>query len=397
MEFKSYSSLSEALTNAQKFSFIPKKKSIPVKDSVGFFSYNEILSPDDFPKYSRSAVDGYALSSKSTISSSKTNPAYFRIVGDSSPDRDFDGIVREGEAVKIYTGGKMPEGTDSVVMMEDTEMMSDEVKVFVPVRKYQNVSRKGEDIESGYSLIKKGERITPPHLVAFLEVGMKEIDIYDFRIGIISTGDEIVSGKVVNSTQPFLKKYLEWNGLEAECLGTVGDDEYDIKKRIEQESDDILILTGGTGPSDRDILTYFLEKNAIKIFHGIRIRPARTTGLYIYRGKPIFVFSGLPVAALIAAENILLPTVSHWTGIQMTRKNYLEGKLYRSIVNTLGFRSFVRVKIDMSHDPPTVIPVRVTGSGVIYSIIDADGILEIDENTEGYQEGDIVRVQLLRW
>ncbi len=397
MEFKSYSSLSDAIISSKKFPYNPKKRTVDIMNSVGFYSCAEIHSPDDFPKYSKSAVDGFAIQSRNTISSTRTNPSYFKIIGESSPEKDFNGSVREGEAVKIYTGGKLPEGTDSVVMMEDTEIFSDEVKIFVPVRKFQNVSLRGEDIEKGYVLVRKGGRITPPHLVAFLEVGIKMIEIYDFRIGIISTGNEIVNGRVINSTQPFLREYLKWNGLEADCLGTVQDDENEIRKKIEQENHDIFIITGGTGPSDRDVLTNFLENNATKIFHGLKIRPARTTGLYIYNGRPIFIISGLPVAALIAAENIFLPIISHWTGIELSKKNYVEGRLSRSIVNTLGFRSFVRVRIDRNYDPPMIIPVRVTGSGVIYSIIDADGILEVDENSEGFQEGDTVKVELLRW
>jgi len=397
MEFKSYSSLSEALIASKKFTFNPRKRKVNVLNSVGYYSYEDILSPDDFPRYSKSAVDGYAIQSRNTISSSRINPSFFRVVGESSPEKDFEGVVKEGEAVKIYTGGKLPEGTDSVVMMEDTEILLDNVRIFVPVRKFQNVSLKGEDIERGYVLVRKGKRITPPHIVAFLEVGIKNIEVYDFRIGIISTGNEIVNGKVINSTQPLLKEYLKWNGFEADSLGTVGDDEDEIRKKIEQENNDIFIITGGTGPSDRDVLSNFLENNATKIFHGLKIRPARTSGLFTYGNKPIFVFSGLPVAALIAVENIFLPIISQWTGIELNKKNYVEGQLSRSIVNTLGFRSFVRVKIDWSNNPPRIIPIRVTGSGVIYSIIDADGILEVDENNEGFQEGDTVKVHLLRW
>ncbi len=397
MEFKNFVSLEDTLELSKKFKFNSRNRNVPVLNSVGHYSFSDIYSPDDFPSFSKSAVDGFAIFSNSTISSTRTNPSFFKIIGESSPEKDFDGSVKEGEAIRIYTGGKMPEGTDAVVMMEDTEELNKDLKVFVPVRKFQNVSLRGEDIKKGFKIIGKGERITPPHLVAFIEVGIKNIEVYDLSVGIISTGDEIVSGKVKNSTQPFLAEFLRWNGFEPTLLGSVKDDEASIKKTIDSSNNDIIIVTGGTGPSDKDVLTNFLDSNAVKIFHGIKIRPARTTGLYIYNEKPIFIVSGLPVASLIAMENVFLPIVSQWTGIKRQRKFYEQGILARSLVNTLGFRSFVRVKLDRAVDPPLVYPIRVTGSGVIYSILDADGILEMGENIEGMMEGENVMVQILRW
>lgn len=397
MQFKTYMSLSDALEASGRYEFRAKKKTVHVEDSIGKYAYLDIVSPEDFPKHPKSAVDGFAVISSETISSTRTNPSSFRLVGESSPENDFTGVVGRGEAVKVYTGGRMPEGTDSVVMMEDSEVIGGEVKVYVPLRKFQNVSRKGEDIEKGFTLVKRGEMITPPHLAAFLEVGLEKVDIVDFRIGVLSTGNELVKGKVKNSTQPFLVEYFRWNGFDAVGLGIVGDDEGEIEKKIKETEVDAFVITGGTGPSEKDVLSYFLEQNATKIFHGLKIRPARTSGLYIYYNRPVFISSGLPVAALISAENVILPIISRWSGIMMKEKIYVEGILTRTIVNNLGFRSFVRVSIESKGEEVLITPTRVTGSGVIYSIISADGIVEIDENSEGYLEGSKVKASLLRW
>ncbi|MCL5680656.1 MAG: molybdopterin molybdotransferase MoeA [Candidatus Thermoplasmatota archaeon] len=397
MELESYTPLDEAIKRSSNLRPEARVVAVNLPHALGHYSAREIKSLVDFPRFDRSAMDGYALRSQETISSSRTNPSTFTIVGDILPSTEGKFSIGKGEAARITTGGKIPEGADSVAMLEDASVSGNLLSVYAPTRKYQNVSLRGEDLKKGFVIIRKGERIVPPHIAALMETGVEEVEILNLRVGILSTGDELISGNVINTTQPLLNGFFNWIGLEAVMHGAVKDDMEEIRRKIREMDEDVIIVTGGSGPGEFDLLHRLLEREGKIIFHGLRIRPGRTTGLAILGGRPVFILSGLPVAALISAENVILELLSRWYGISLNKRVIRKGRLKRSIVNTLGFRSFVRVRLEGNDDEPNVTPLRTTGSGVIYSMVSADGVVVVDENSEGIEEGNLVDVQMLRW
>ena len=361
--------------------------------AVGKLSAEEVLSPKDYPAENKSAVDGYALNSKYILSASSSNPISLKIIGKSEPDNPFDGVLMDDETVRILTGAKLPQGADSILMDEDAIVEGEYLKVNKNLRPFQNVSFIGEDIKKGERIISRGEIISPAKLVALLETGIRNIKILDLKIGILSTGNELLSGKVKNTTQYLLIETLKKYGYNPINLGIAADDYEDLISKLSKEKTDVLILTGGTGPSENDLTSEFVKSTGKILFHGIKMRPGRTTGLGIIDGTPVFIISGLPVASLMALENVIDPLIRYWFNLEPIRDQFVKAKLNRAVVNTLGFRSFVRVKLNENYEAE---PLKVTGSGVISSIINADGILIIPENVEGYSEGEEVNIKLLR-
>jgi len=361
--------------------------------AVGKLSAEEVLSPKDYPAENKSAVDGYALNSKYILSASSSNPISLKIIGKSEPDNPFDGVLRDDETVRILTGAKLPQGADSILMDEDAIVEGEYLKVNKNLRPFQNVSFIGEDIKKGERIISRGEIISPAKLVALLETGIRNIKILDLKIGILSTGNELLSGKVKNTTQYLLIETLKKYGYNPINLGIAADDYEDLISKLSKEKTDVLILTGGTGPSENDLTSEFVKTTGKILFHGIKMRPGRTTGLGIIDGTPVFIISGLPVASLMALENVIDPLIRYWFNLEPIRDQFVKAKLNRAVVNTLGFRSFVRVKLNENYEAE---PLKVTGSGVISSIINADGILIVPENVEGYSEGEEVNIKLLR-
>jgi len=361
--------------------------------AVGKLSAEEVLSPKDYPAENKSAVDGYALNSKYILSASSSNPISLKIIGKSEPDNPFDGVLRDDETVRILTGAKLPQGADSILMDEDAIVEGEYLKVNKNLRPFQNVSFIGEDIKKGERIISRGEIISPAKLVALLETGIRNIKILDLKIGILSTGNELLSGKVKNTTQYLLIETLKKYGYNPINLGIAADDYGDLISKLSKEKTDVLILTGGTGPSENDLTSEFVKSTGKILFHGIKMRPGRTTGLGIIDGTPVFIISGLPVASLMALENVIDPLIRYWFNLEPIRDQFVKAKLNRAVVNTLGFRSFVRVKLNENYEAE---PLKVTGSGVISSIINADGILIVPENVEGYSEGEEVNIKLLR-
>lgn len=396
-ELKHFIGIDEALRILGEIELPQREMEIRVEESDNFYSASDIVSRSDFPPFDRSAVDGYALRYEDSMSSSRTNPSLFTRVGYSGLTEPFEGKLGRGQCVEIVTGAAVPAGADAVVMVEDTEVSEDpEIKVFSSVRKFQNVSRKGEDLRKGMAIIESGERIRPWHIAALLEAGYEDINVKKPRVCVLSTGDELVKGKVKNTSQPMLLALLSEMGLEPIGMGNVDDRIEDVERIANSKDCDVYIITGGTGRSDKDVSSKFLENNGKLVFQGLRIKPARTTGFGLYREKPVFIISGLPVAALVSFENVIKVSLQKWYHLKPFRKERVSGILERSVVNTLGMRSYVRVKLIEQDGKIIVSPLRITGSGVIYSVIDADGFLVMDENLEGIEEGQTVEVERIR-
>ncbi|MGC8608747.1 MAG: molybdopterin molybdotransferase MoeA, partial [Thermoplasmata archaeon] len=368
---------------------------VPARDSAGYYSYEDIRSPVNFPGENRSAVDGYALKFEETLSSTKTNPMIFKLMGAIGIGDENKISINHGECMKVFTGSPIPEGADTVVMKEDTDIASNEVRVFKQARKFQNISLVGEDLKIGDVIIAHGRKIEPWHIPAFVEAGIESVKVTSARIGILSTGDELVNGKVKNSSAPMIVSLIKRKGFDGEFLGNVRDDPEEIETILDKYDGDIIILTGGSGPSERDIVHSFLQDKGKIFFHGMRMKPGRTTGFGEYAGKPVFMISGLPVASLIAYENVIDPALNSWFGIRSVQKKTVTGRLERSIYNNDAMKMFVRVSVSDVNGTVRVDPLRVTGSGVISSVIRADGYLVIDENVEGYADGEEVKVDIL--
>ncbi len=400
MMLKEYISLLEALKlgkeSKTKLEIVKRVDELNVLYSVGKLSAEKIVAPKSFPSENRSAVDGFALASRFALSASASNIIDLDIVGESTPDSPFRGIVKDGEAVRVLTGARIPDGTDAVITDEEVMIDGNKLKVPRSLRPFQNVSIIGEDLVEGSIIAERGDIIDPPKLVAMIETGIKSVKTLEIRAGVLSTGDEIIKGKVKNSTQYFLLELLRENGYVPVNLGVAADNVDDIYSKVNVDNLDIIIITGGTGPGDKDVTSKFVEANGEIIFHGIKIRPGRTTGLGIVNGVPVFMISGLPVASMIAFENLIDPLIRFWYDLNSPPEYSVNAKLSRSIVNTIGFRSFVRVKLKNDQGEYIAEPFKVTGSGIISSIMYANGIVEVPENVEGFPEGSVVKVKLLR-
>ncbi len=395
MDFKTLIGYDEVLNIISKITVNPRAKSISVYDSVGRIAFNDVKSPGQFPPFDRSAVDGFALRSEETISASRSNPIRLRLQGTVSGNTVPDFKITREECARVFTGADIPDGCDSVVMQEDAEVLADEVSIFKQVRKYQNIMRTGEDLRKEDIIIHAGEKILPWHLAAMIECGFHNTRVYDEEIGILSTGDELVSGKLQNSTAPMLASIISDLGLHATFHGNVIDDETAILNKMNTMDENIIIVTGGSGPSSLDMMHSVLSNSGKLLFHGVRIKPGRTTGIGIFRDRPVFIVSGLPVATLIAFDYIILPALRSWLQLTQKVERTIEATLTRSVFNNDGVKMFVRVKISRRDDEYFAEPLRTTGSGIISSIINADGYLIVPEELEGYREGDSVNVTLV--
>ena len=380
-----------------------ESEKVLVTDAVGRVVAEDTYSLRDYPPVDRAALDGYAVKSLDVLSASPSNPAILKIVGSVEAGETPKLTINSGEAAIVFTGATMPEGSDTVVPFEEAVRKESFVYVLKPAQKYKNVSRTGEDIRKGDLIIKKGLTVRPWHVAALIEAGITEIKVFKKpRVGIINVGNELLArggGEIPNSTGPLIYAYLKELGCEPVLIGVVPDDVEEITNTVSRvlRDFDILITTGGTSVGGKDLVPEALSriKSANLIFHGVNLRPGRTAGAYLIDGKPVLMFSGLPVAALVGLEAFVKPLIRQLTGAIPLPEPTVRVRVRRRVANIVGFKSFFRVVVYRENNELYMEPLRLSGSGIVSTLLKGNAILVVDENIEGYDEDDQVSVTLI--
>ncbi|MCD6236053.1 MAG: molybdopterin molybdotransferase MoeA [Thaumarchaeota archaeon] len=408
--FRELTSVREAMEKIRKTVThrIGETEEVSLDSALGRVCGEPVKASRDSPEYDRSAVDGYAVVAEDTFGASVTNPAELKVLGrleaGSAGSESFE--VRRGEAVEIMTGAPIPRGANAVVPAESAKRVGDRVEVYQQVHPYQNVSRRGEDYRVGDIVLEKGVILKPWHLGALASLGLDKIKVLRKpKIAVLSTGAELVDpgeeiseGQVYNSTKPMLKSMLRELGAEPLDLGTAGDQVEEISEKISEgiREADAVIVTGGTSVGTRDLVPEAVSRIGEIVVHGLRIRPGKPAGFGVVNGKPVFMLSGFPVASLVGFRVLVVPALEHMMECRFDENPKVRGVLTRRITSPPGIRTFARVRIFTDEQGKIFVePLRVTGSGILSTLTRGNGLLIIPEEVEGYDEGEIVEVELL--
>ncbi|KYC45938.1 MAG: dehydrogenase FmdD [Candidatus Methanofastidiosum methylothiophilum] len=390
-EFKSLMPYAKALDLVRTYSKEFDSETIHIGDSLDRVASEDIFSAFDSPAFDRSAMDGYAIQAKDTFSISEGSHITLKVIDSVTAGKVSDKEVVTGTAIEIMTGAMIPKGADSVVMQEFTEIKNDEVKVYKKVFPYLHISRKGEDIRKGDLILKKGTIIAPEHLSLLKSLGIENIIVKKRpRISIIVTGDELVedideveSGKIIDSNSIMLSSLIKKAMCEMVHQIRVADDQEEILNAISiaKKDSDIILITGGSSFGKKDFLPKIVDNI---ILHGVTIKPGKPIG-FASHDIPLFIMSGYPVASFVQFYLFVVPYL----------ENILKTKLLKSVElsfaenysSELGRVEFVRCILKDNE----IIPIRLSGSGVISSISNSSGYVLINENTEGVNKGERCR------
>ncbi|MCW4032182.1 MAG: molybdopterin molybdotransferase MoeA [Candidatus Bathyarchaeota archaeon] len=382
---------------------------VPIEEALGRILAENLKSPKEIPQFDKSAVDGYAVVAENTFGASLTNPLIIRKVGQVKTG-DIDAPeVKDGEAVLLYTGSRIPKGANAVLMIEYTNIIDNEkIEIHASVAPGQNVSKSGEDVKSGELILKKGTRLKPQDLGMLVALGLTKVDVLKKpKIALLSTGSELIPpgsedalGRTIDVNRIIISSMARVLGAEVIDLGIAKDDVDEIKSKIKEGMvrGDLIIVTGGTSVGDTDLTLDAINSidKPQALIHGISVRPGKPTGLAILKNKFIASLSGYPVAAMIGFEALVKPILIKLMGIFEDTTPIIRAKLTRRITSPLGEKNYVRVRIEKSDGEFIACPVRSTGSGIISSMIRANGFLIIPEDREGIDEEEIVEILLFR-
>jgi molybdopterin molybdotransferase len=370
----------------------------------------DLYSSVDLPHFHRAAMDGYAVKAKDTFGASQSLPAYLKLAGVVEMGKEALQPLGTGQAIRISTGGMMPPESDAVVMVEYTdETDAGLVEIHRSVSPWQNVIQIGDDIKKGELVFKRGRRLRAHDLGALTGVGISTVPVYlRPRTGLISTGDEIVDadtdpmpGQVRNINQHSLAGLIEGCGGELRDWGVIGDDKDQLIWAIGEALrwSDLVLLSGGSSMGAKDIALEAILSfpDSEFIFHGISVSPGKPTIFAKACGKPIVGLPGYPVSALVIFDLFAAPLIRKLGGEDESAvtqfSKTLRATLKTNIASQVGREDYVRVILERDSQRWLATPLP-SKSGAIFTLVKADGMVRIDLNQDGLEQGEEVEVIL---
>lgn len=308
-------SVKDALTLTLKATYGLGDEEVSILEALGQILAEDVYSDIDMPPFDKSSMDGYALKTADCLNV----PAFLNVVGTIPAGTYPQFGIESGQAAKIMTGAPLPEGADSVQMVEKTEDVGDQVKILESVSFGKNVARKGEIIKASACALSKGTYLSPAAIGVLAAFGKEKVKIYKRpRIGILVTGDELVevnqkprTGQIRNSNGYTLYNQVLESGALPELFGIASDNIGDLRKKIELGlSKDILLISGGVSMGDFDRVEDVLDEFEVKIFYEkVNIKPGKPTVFGKSSNCLVFGLPGNPVSASTVFEVIVRPTL----------------------------------------------------------------------------------------
>jgi len=379
---------------------------IPILESLGHVLANDVKSHMDMPPFDRSPLDGYALMSEDTKDASIERPVVLDVIDYVPAGYVSSKKVKNGQALRIMTGAKIPEGADIVIKYEDTEFTKEDVKIFSYTKSGANIVRRGEDIKCGETVLAKGKVIQPADIGILATLGMSKVQVYaKLKIGILATGDELVEvdkkldeGKIRNSNSYTLAAQIIRSGGDPEILGICKDDIGEISEKLKSalEKYDMIITTGGVSVGDADLVKEAFKKIGAEIlFWKVQVKPGSPITVAKYNNKFLFGLSGNPAAASITFEQFVRPAVLSLMGRENVDLIKVKSVLKSNFNKIRNHSRYVRA-VTYYKDGGffTLLPDKHS-SGVLSSLSGINSLLLIKAGEGPYKSGDIIEVELL--
>jgi molybdopterin molybdotransferase len=380
---------------------------IALDESLDRILSEDIVAGEDLPEGARSTVDGFAVRAEDTFGASNAIPAFLDVAAAVSMGTMPDFEIRPGQAAQIPTGGFLPRGADAVVMVEYTNQAGPQsIEVTRPVTLRTNVLEKGEDAKAGQVLLSTGKRLRSQELGYLAALGFTHISAYRKpRVAIISSGDEVVPiekspkpGQIRDANGHAIAGLVRASGAEPISLTIVPDNAEMLREAVQNglAQSDVVVLSGGSSIGMRDLMVDVVSAipGAEILAHGIAIRPGKPTLLASRMGKPIIGLPGHPVSALMIAQIFMAPFLQFLQGGKMEKGplgHRIEAMLTTSIHSTIGLEEYVRVRIEEAAEGGFKASPVFGKSGMLSTMVNANGVIVIPMNAEGIPKGDIVQ------
>lgn len=358
-----------------------------------------VTSPVDVPAFPRSAMDGYALKSEETFGAGQYNPLTFKIIGEVTPGRTFEGVVQAGEAVRIMTGAPIPEGADAVLMAEYASEEGGRMSATEAVTPKKNIGAIGEDIQAGSQVFQAGRTLRAQDLGILASIGAAKVSVHRRpTISMLITGNELLKpgempsgAKIVDSNSIMLKFLVERDGGVIGEILHLPDDKEAIRDAMLDAPGEILLTTGGTSVGVEDHAPMLVAEEGELIVHGVAMRPSAPTGFGVAGGRPVFLLPGNPVSCLAAYDFFVGMAVRRMAGrVESWPYRKAEYQLKDRISSQIGRVDYARVKLV---DGRAQL-LATSGASILSTTTQADGFVIVQQGSEGMAAGEVAKVWL---
>jgi molybdopterin molybdotransferase len=381
------------------------RERIHILEALGRVLAHDITAGRDVPSADNSAMDGYCCRYEDLRGASPNAPVRLKLIGESPAGRPFEDAVGAGEAVRILTGGLVPQGGDTVIMQEHTEREGDLVVCLKDPGAGAHIRRRGEDVESGETVLLTGTIIRPPEVGMLATLGHAYVHVYQRpSVAILSTGDELVDldepftdGKVVCSNTYSLAAQVMECGASPISLGIATDNEDDQRSRISDGlRADVILTSGGVSVGKYDLVKDTLSKLGMRVkFWKVAMKPGKPLVFGTIGNKPVFGLPGNPTSAMISFEQFVRPALLKMMGHRNLYRPLVEAILVQDVPIRSDRPHLVRCKL---HERDGRMMAELSGSqssGALKSMVLADGLMVLLPERAPFSAGDTVKVQVL--
>jgi molybdopterin molybdotransferase len=381
---------------------------MPLDDALGGVLAEDIVSPLDIPAWTNSAMDGYAARAEDVRGAGETSPVRLRVVEHIPAGHFPTRRIGRGECARIFTGAPLPEGADSVIRQEDTDLGSDRVTIVKDRDAGVNTRRAGEDIRKGTTALRAGSELGPAQLGVLASLAVAHPLVYRRpRVAILGSGDEIadvdqpeeiLSGrKIASSNTHTLMALVRQTGGEPVNLGIARDTPESLREHLARAMDcDLLVTTAGISVGEHDYLRSVLDGlGAQQRFWKLRMRPGAPVGFGLLGEVPWVGLPGNPVSTMVTYELFVHPAIRRMMGHERVFRRSVPIRMAEPITLRPKLQHFLRGIVADGANGPEARLTGPQGSGILTSMVLANALLIIPEGQHDTPVGATVQAIVL--
>lgn len=418
--------ISDKMINVSQAREIIIKNISPVKESelinldscLGRICAVDIIAKESIPPFDNSAMDGFAVRAGDSAGAAPKIPRVFEVIADLAAGYTTTKRVGNNQVIRIMTGAPIPKGADSVVMVENTGKVTghrlqvtgenkkiEYVKIFLEVRNGENVRYAGEDVKKGEAVIKKGDILKSGYIGMLASLGISKIKVFRKpKVAILATGDELVEvkqklapGKIRNSNTYSLHSQVQRTGAVPVRLGIARDERKELEQKIRKGlGADMLLVSGGISVGDYDFVKDVLKELGTTMkFWRVAMKPGKPLAFGMIGKIPVFGLPGNPVSSMITFEQFVRPAILKMAGARELFRFHLPAITKNDFQKKKGLRYFLRVVLENQNGMLYASLTGPQGSGILKSMVLANGIMELPEELQNLRQGDTAQVTYL--
>ena len=378
---------------------------VSILEALGRVMAEDIYANRDIPPFNNSAMDGYAVRSGDIQDASSSHPVRLEVIEELPAGYMSKKKLTNGQAIRIMTGAPVPEEADTVVPVEDTKREDRFALIFRATLRGEHIRRAGEDVKKGECVISAGDLIDPAEIGMLASLGRSFVAVYQrAAVAILCTGEELVDVdgdldgiKIVSSNSYSLAAQVKDCGAIPIQLGIAKDQKEEIKEKLIQGlRADVMISSAGVSVGDYDFVKHVLSELGVEIvFWRVAMKPGMPVAFGTIQGKPVFGLPGNPVSSMVSFEQFVRPALLKMMGHQQLFRPVIEAVLKEDIQKTPGRRHFIRAFVSVEKGQYFASVTGPQGSGILKSMVKANGLVIVPEDREMVSAGETVEVQLL--